>query len=149
MSIGNLELSEMGIENNLNRENLINFLIYSCFIVIIPLLMINIFTAISMDEIQKVLNDSKYEVALNRIDFIIRSNNITRLFKTKRLLKKIRLFKIKFFSNSIFTKPLKRIFGSNNIDWDDEESLTSVNVVEDNNKLIQKPIKIKLTLNYN
>ncbi|CAF0779984.1 unnamed protein product [Brachionus calyciflorus] len=76
MSIGNLDMNQMGIDNNLNAENLFNFLILSCFIVIVPLLLINIFTAISMDEIQNLLKNSEDQVAFNRIYYITRQRSI-------------------------------------------------------------------------
>jgi hypothetical protein len=69
MTVGQIASSGMGI-NELNSESLINFIIYGIFIFIMPILFINIFTGIAIDEIRKLLDNSKVEIISTKIEFV-------------------------------------------------------------------------------
>jgi hypothetical protein len=65
MFLGDLETNEMGI-----NELGINFLLYAFFIFLMPILFINIFTGISIDEIQKIIENSEAENISYRIEYV-------------------------------------------------------------------------------
>jgi methyl-accepting chemotaxis protein len=69
MTVGQIAASGMGI-NELNSESLINFIIYGIFIFIMPILFINIFTGIAIDEIRQLVDNSKIEIISAKIEFV-------------------------------------------------------------------------------
>jgi Leucine-rich repeat (LRR) protein len=69
MAIGIISPTGMGI-TNLNAESLIDFLIYGIFIFIMPILFINIFTGIAIDEIRQLVDNSKVEIISTKIEFV-------------------------------------------------------------------------------
>ena len=71
----------MGIDQ-LTPDTIVNYAIYGCFIFVIPILAMNIFTGISIDEIQKLLIYSKAEHMRTKITYV---------FKLEARLKKLRL----------------------------------------------------------
>jgi Leucine-rich repeat (LRR) protein len=105
MLLANLETDEMGIENGLNWENLVNFIIYGCFIVTIPLLFINIFTGISIDEVQKLIENSRADNASNKIEYIFK---IRELFNNSNLICMANLFDSILENIYEFLKNLKK-----------------------------------------
>ncbi len=84
---GNMSPTGMGIDH-LNSSSLINFLIYGLFIFLMPILLINIFTGISIDEIRKLIDNSKIEVDTIKIDYIytLESFNISKYLKWMEIL---------------------------------------------------------------
>lgn len=82
MSVGSLDTEGMGIDE-ITAENAINFIIYIFFILIMPVLLINIFTGISIDEVQKLIQNSEAENTLKKIEFISRIDNF--MIKTKNI----------------------------------------------------------------
>ena len=83
MFLGDLETNEMGI-----NELGINFLLYGLFIILMPILFINIFAGISIDEIQKIIENSEAENISYRIEYV---NKIESFRKTIILNKFINL----------------------------------------------------------
>ncbi|CAF0988738.1 unnamed protein product [Brachionus calyciflorus] len=71
MMIGSLETEEMGI-NVINSFSFINFIIYGAFIYFISILMLNIFTGISIDEVSEMFKTADKDDSMNTIEFIIK-----------------------------------------------------------------------------
>jgi len=115
MLVGNLETEDMGIEN-LDLNNMINFLIYGCFIFLMPILFINIFTGISIDEVKTMIEESEAKNIAKKIEFV---NKINKLWETDNCVKII-IFKIivfpiaNFFNylcNYLFSKLVNYLIG--------------------------------------
>jgi len=75
MLLANIETDEMGIDS-FNWENSVNFIIYGCFILIMPILFINIFTGVSIDEVKRLIENSRAEHASNKIEYIFTIESI-------------------------------------------------------------------------
>ena len=96
MSIGNLESDNMGIDT-LNEFSAINFIIYLAFIFFLPILFVNIFTGITIDEIQNLFETSRAEDALAKIDYIIKFEDLKKSLILKYVLPKIEFLIDKFY----------------------------------------------------
>ena len=88
---GQIVTDNMGIDS-LSGSNLVNYLIYGCFIFIMPILFFNTFTGIAINEIEKLLENSEAENVSTIIEYV---------FKLDQLFKKIDCIHIiiKFFNN--------------------------------------------------
>lgn len=115
-SLGNIEVDDMGIES-LGKNSLVNFIIYAIFVFIIPILVINIFTGITSDELQNLIENSVEKASLTKIYYIekIEIAKNMKFFgffvcKAENLVVSIQNFKnviMKFFSRR---ETLKRYF---------------------------------------
>jgi hypothetical protein len=114
-AVGQVQTGGMGIDR-ITSNNAVNYFIFGLFIFLIPVLFMNIFTGISIDEIQKLIQHSEAENKSIKIRYSFKIESIIRfLFKkenSKRfenLLKKREsqiektvtfVFKIKFLRKS-------------------------------------------------
>ncbi|CAF0793983.1 unnamed protein product [Brachionus calyciflorus] len=85
MGVGSLSTDDMGVEN-INGLGFINCAIYATFIVIMPVLLINIFTGISIDEVQKLIENSEVQMIINKIEYVIKLDGIYAKFKNSSCL---------------------------------------------------------------
>ncbi len=101
--VGGLNIENMGIEE-LNLYSLVNFIIYGCFIFIMTILFINIFTGISIDEVQKLIQHAEAEIVSRKIDYILKLKSIKSRYKE--------IFSIKFLKTKFknFRCWIKEIF---------------------------------------
>lgn len=109
MFLGDLETNEMGI-----NELGINFLLYGFFIILMPILFINIFTGISIDEIQKIIENSEAENISYRIEYVNKIESFRKTIILNKfinllyyLLQKIIKHKLEF-KNEINSKKIKK-----------------------------------------
>jgi Leucine-rich repeat (LRR) protein len=77
-SLGNLETDDMGIEV-IDEKTLVNYIIYACFIFIMPIMFLNIFQSISIGEIQKLYEDSEANEIRKKIEYIFLMEEIKSL----------------------------------------------------------------------
>ncbi|CAF1002247.1 unnamed protein product [Brachionus calyciflorus] len=117
MSLGNLEIDGMAI-SSINEYTFINFLIYGLYLILIPILLINIFTGITIDELQNLLNHFEEERALTKIEYILKIKNLKRIKVFGLILNKLEYFivLIKNFRHGFGekcknSKVLKKIIG--------------------------------------
>ena len=68
-SLGNMETDDMGIER-IGEKTLVNYIIYACFIFIMPIMFLNIFQSISIGEIQQLYEDSEANEIRKKIEYI-------------------------------------------------------------------------------
>ena len=108
MFLGDLETNEMGI-----NELGINFLLYGFFIILMPILFINIFAGISIDEIQKIIENSEAENISYRIEYVNKIESFRKTIILNKfinllyyLLQKIIKHKLEF-KNEINSKKIK------------------------------------------
>ena len=68
--LGGISTSQMGIDM-IHKEgrNLVNYIIYGCFIFIMPIMFFNILTAISLDAIGDMMKNASDDIILNKIDY--------------------------------------------------------------------------------
>ncbi|CAF1107464.1 unnamed protein product [Brachionus calyciflorus] len=114
MSIGSLSTEDMGIDA-FQENNFINFVIYGIFIIIMPVLLTNIFTAITIDEIQKLIENSEAQNISNKIEFVMKIekfilnlNQKNKMFGKKSPSERIEFFliqtiKLKLFFNLFYS----------------------------------------------
>jgi Leucine-rich repeat (LRR) protein len=110
MAIGAIQPDKMGI-TSLNQESLINFIIYGIFIFIMPILFINIFTGIAIDELRELLKKSEIEIISIKIDYVYEIDQYYKLenyeFKILGNINNffdkfiITLLKFKWFDNNV------------------------------------------------
>ncbi|RNA26482.1 hypothetical protein BpHYR1_052938 [Brachionus plicatilis] len=77
MMIGSLETENMGL-NRLNSFSFINFFIYGFFIYFMSLLLLNIFTGISIDEVNELFKSAEKDDSSNKIDYILKIEEVNR-----------------------------------------------------------------------
>ena len=112
MLAGQITTTGMGI-NELNQNTIIDFIIFGIFIFIIPILFINIFTGISIDEIRKLIDNSKNEIIIAKIDYVykLETHKIFNSKTVKTLLDRFYQRYDKFIAstkkNEIYKKYLK------------------------------------------
>ncbi|RNA05405.1 hypothetical protein BpHYR1_035659 [Brachionus plicatilis] len=102
MGIGSLEMEDDAELDEESAKTATNFILYVAFVILVPILMINILIGISIDELQKMINDSKYENMLTIIDYMInlRKNKFYKILYM--MVKKFIAFQnLKSFSNSV------------------------------------------------
>jgi Leucine-rich repeat (LRR) protein len=67
-SLGGLSTENMGIEY-INEKTLVNYIIYGCFIFFMPIMFLNIFQSISIDEIGKLYEESEAKEIITKIEY--------------------------------------------------------------------------------
>jgi hypothetical protein len=60
---------DLGLDQ-INKNNFINYFIYALFIFVMPILFINIFTGISIDEVKDLIDRSKAENIAIKINYV-------------------------------------------------------------------------------
>jgi len=79
--VGGLSTENMGMEE-FNSYSFINYLIYGCFIFMMTILFINIFTGISIDEIQSLIHHSEAQIQSRKIEYVFKIESLkNRYFK--------------------------------------------------------------------
>jgi DNA repair exonuclease SbcCD ATPase subunit len=68
-SLGGLSMENMGIEY-INEKTLVNYLIYACFIFVMPIMFLNIFQSISIDEMKNLYDESEANEIKNKVEYI-------------------------------------------------------------------------------
>jgi hypothetical protein len=81
MTVGQVGTDDMGVDR-LTANNFIDFFIYALFIFIMPIMFINIFTGISIDEIQTLINLSEAQNVSENIDYVLKFESL-KAFKGK------------------------------------------------------------------
>ncbi|CAF0878346.1 unnamed protein product [Brachionus calyciflorus] len=76
MTIGNVGTDDMGIDRI--NDNLINFFVYLLFIFLMPILFLNIFTGISIDEIKNLIENCDAENISNKIEYTKKFDKIVK-----------------------------------------------------------------------
>lgn len=71
--LGQVSNSEMGIDN-IQPQNLVNFVIFAVFILIMPILFMNIFQSISIDEVKDLIEKAQAEHVSNKIVYVNKIN---------------------------------------------------------------------------
>jgi Leucine-rich repeat (LRR) protein len=66
--LGGIATSQMGIDM-IQGSNFVNYIIYGCFIFIMPIMFFNILTAISLDAIGDMMENASDDIILNKIDY--------------------------------------------------------------------------------
>jgi hypothetical protein len=69
-SLGNLETDNMGIDHG-NETNFVNYLIYGCFIFIMPIMFLNIFQSISIGEVKQLFEESEINDLRTKIKYVL------------------------------------------------------------------------------
>jgi hypothetical protein len=102
--VGVITTEDMGMYE-LNSRSFINFLIYGCFIFIMTILFINIFTGISIDEIQYLIQHSDAEIQSRKIEYCFKIEILTdRYFKKIYQKFKIIQKKVFYFFSKLFDR---------------------------------------------
>ena len=114
MTVGQVNIDDMGIDN-LNKDNLINYFIYGIFIFVMSILFINIFTGISIDEIQSIIQNSEAENISSKIQYVLQFEKlIYRSINNKPLMFLYIIIKLVFISVDLIITRLdyviKKIF---------------------------------------
>jgi hypothetical protein len=86
-SLGGLSTENMGIEI-IEGKTLVNYLIYGCFIFFMPIMFLNIFQSISIDEIQRLYEESEANEVRKKIEYIFLVEEI----KKYKFLKRLRVY---------------------------------------------------------
>jgi Leucine-rich repeat (LRR) protein len=66
--LGGIATSQMGIDM-IQGSNFVNYVIYGCFIFIMPIMFFNILTAISLDAIGDMMKNASDNIILNKIEY--------------------------------------------------------------------------------
>ena len=107
MFMGNGQNSGMGIDN-LTWPNLVNFLLYFVFFFLMSTLIMNIFTGIAINEIEKLVKESKIEIMKDKIEFIYGRVDLTGGGFKSEILNIIMKSQEKFMKN--FYRKLSRFY---------------------------------------
>ncbi len=59
MTLSDFSKDEIGLDSEIKGYNLINYFLYWIFIFFLPILVVNIFVSISVDEMRKLIDDSQ------------------------------------------------------------------------------------------
>lgn len=102
MMIGSLETENMGI-NEMNSFSFINFIVYGVFIYFMSILLLNIFTGISIDQVSELFKTAERDDCLNKIDFILKIEKFKKIKIIGLFLKKID------FSLIVFDKIIREV----------------------------------------
>jgi Leucine-rich repeat (LRR) protein len=121
MVIGNDGTDNMGLDNMV-PENIINYLIYLCFIFLIPILFINIFTGIAINAIDDLIENSEANIVMTKIEYIFKWDAIIKkthhkwfYFVLQILLKVIlKLKKVVIFFENISISSTRFLKGETN-----------------------------------
>jgi Leucine-rich repeat (LRR) protein len=100
--VGGITTESMGLEE-LNSLSFINFIIYGLFIFIMTILFINIFTGISIDEIQSLIQHSEAQIQTRKINYVFKIETLNvryfnRIYSKLKEYKKIVDFISKLFN---------------------------------------------------
>jgi hypothetical protein len=69
-SLGGLSTENMGIKY-INEKTLVNYIIYGCFIFFMPIMFLNIFQSISIDEIGRLYEESEAKELITKLSLLI------------------------------------------------------------------------------
>jgi hypothetical protein len=69
-SLGGISTENMGIEF-IEGKTLVNYLIYACFIFIMPIMFLNIFQSISIGEVQNLFENSEANEVRTKIEYVL------------------------------------------------------------------------------
>ena len=72
MLIGQFELDQLGLEDEMNKENSVNYIILIFFIFIMTIFFYNLFIGIAVDEIQSIVDDAEIQNIKAKIEFVIK-----------------------------------------------------------------------------
>ena len=72
---GQVATDDMGLDE-FNANNFINYFIYGLFIIIMPILFLNVFTGISIDEISTLIERSEAENIATKIEYVYKFESI-------------------------------------------------------------------------
>ena len=109
MLIGNLETKDMGLDT-LNWDSIINFVIYGCFIFVMPILFLNIFTGISIDEVKNMFDNSLAESVEVKIEYVKKVKFLMHILdKFYKIVRKNSRVKKKNNENKFFNKLSSKI----------------------------------------
>jgi len=138
MFIGSYNLEEMGLDGTGLLNEVVNFFIYSAFLVLMTIISINLLTAIAIGELQTVLQDAKTFNIQNRIVYILRIQSI--LFKIDKRFKRVAckrlgLFRLMKYKNNfdigyIFNKAVSKKLWN----WFKDNSESGVEFIEKSKK---------------
>lgn len=83
MTLGDFHNDEMDL------HVIVNFILYSLFLFVLSILAINIFVGISVDEISKLIDDSKIQIIMLKVEYLLKiQDTLTRKTLLKDLSKK-------------------------------------------------------------
>jgi len=135
MFLGGLETE--GIDNEMvDLNGFVNFFICSLFIFLMPVLFINVFTAISIDEIQKFIQMSQAKNVAIKIDYVIKFDSIL-LFKwiRKRLFNYHEIRDPSKESTKTISKLRREKILADNLDC---QNLEILNILNKNSTVVQR-----------
>ena len=81
---GQLGTDEMGIDS-IGSDNFVNYLIYGCFIFVMPILFFNTFTGIAINEITELFKNSEAENISTKIEYVFKLENLREKIEDKRI----------------------------------------------------------------
>jgi len=99
--VGNIITENMGVEV-FNLHSFVNFLIYGLFIFIMTILFINIFTGISIDEIQKLIKHSEAQITSRKIEYVFKLEGLNKIYLQELIYKKLHIFQKKIGEHKCF-----------------------------------------------
>jgi len=113
--VGDINTDNMGIKE-FNSYSFINFFIYGCFIFMMTILFINIFTGISIDEIQSLIKHSQAEIQSRKIEYIFKIEALNDRYFKKLSLNFNCLSRFIMFikKNNNHVEETNKIFNNNN-----------------------------------
>jgi Leucine-rich repeat (LRR) protein len=114
-SLGGISTENMGIEF-IEGKTLVNYLIYACFIFIMPIMFLNIFQSISIGEVQKLFEDSEANEVRTKIEYVLlfeKLKTFKDLPRLKSFFSRVDLL-ILMFNNVLFEKVFKKLTNNKN-----------------------------------
>ena len=69
--LGQVSTENMGMDN-IHPENIVNYVLFSLFVFFMPILFINIFTGISIDEVKDLIEKAQAEQISTKIDYVFK-----------------------------------------------------------------------------
>lgn len=79
MTLGEYYTYDMGLRDRLYNDNYINYLLYIIYLFVLPILVINIFVGISVDEVKRLIDDSHVQNNILRAQYVLKIQEM--LFK--------------------------------------------------------------------
>jgi hypothetical protein len=77
-------MENMGIEY-INEKTLVNYIIYACFIFVMPIMFLNIFQSISIDEMKNLYDESEANEIKNKVEYIFLIEELKESFLFRKL----------------------------------------------------------------
>jgi hypothetical protein len=108
-SLGGISTENMGI-GFIEGKTLVNYLIYACFIFIMPIMFLNIFQSISIGEVQNLFENSEANEVRTKIEYVLlfeKLKTIRNYPHLKRFFTRVDHFILKF--NKILAEKIFRI----------------------------------------